>query len=501
MAKYLGIDVGKRYVRAVVVRTTYRRIAIDAMIEVDTTAAPTLTEVVSLAAGSIAVPGESVAVNLEGEKTFIRRIDIPAAAQKQLTEVLPYELESELPFEMSEAVYDHAVLRRASEEDALPVLAVVTRTEDARARIALIKEAIAEEPERILPGGFALASLSSIIPEIGAPGPIALIDVEEESSELVILERGEPVFARTLSRGTSGLPASAALLVREFRQSLASWRINDGVRPEIIYLVGSGASAPGAQAFFQGELGIEVSPLPPARVDDDTAPDKLASLPRFAKAIGLALSLTTRGKGFNLRRGPLAYERGYGFLREKVPLLTGLFVAVVFSFFFATGAELHALGKERATLEAGLGSVTKDVLGESTSDPQRAMELLDKSALAPDDDPMPHADAFDVMVQLAQAVPENMTHDIEELDVQRGHVTIHGIVPTIPDAQQIRTALAAVRCFQDVKVVRTNQELGSDRQKYALEFDIKCPSEGKEKEKTGPAGAGSAPPSSSGGKP
>ena len=67
---------------------------------------------------------------------------------------------------------------------------------------------------------------------------------------------------------------------------------------------------------------------------------------------------------------------------------------------------------------------------------------------------LPHADAFDVMVQLAQAVPDGMNHDIEELDVQRGHVSIHGIVPSIPDAQQIATTLKAVRCFQDVKIVK-----------------------------------------------
>jgi general secretion pathway protein L len=95
-----------------------------------------------------------------------------------------------------------------------------------------------------------------------------------------------------------------------------------------------------------------------------------------------------------------------------------------------------------------------------------------------------------------------MTHDIEELDIQRGHVTVHGIVPTIPDAQQIATTLKTVRCFQDVKIVRTNQELGGDRQKYAMEFDIKCPVEGKDKDKGAPAGSGSAPAGSSpGGKP
>jgi general secretion pathway protein L len=492
MAKYLGIDVGSSYVRAVLVRTSYRRTFIDATTEVEIAAAPTLGEVIRLAAAPLVSPGESVAVNLEGERTFIRRIDIPAAAQKQLAEVLPYELESELPFELADAIYDHATLRRTGDEADVPVFAVVARTDDVRARITLVKDSIGEEPERIAPGGLAFASLAAVIPEIGAPGPVAIFDLEESRSELVILERGEAIFARTLSRGTAGLPASAASLVREFRQSFAAWRMSDGPRPEVVYLVGSGAGSPGAREFFQGELGIEVATLPPARIDE-AEPEKLAAVPRFAKALSLALSLASRSKGYNLRRGPLAYERGYGFLRDKVPLLTGLFAVVIFSFFFSTWAELRALGQEKQTLETALSSVTKDVFNEATSDPERAKELLDKSTIAAEDDPLPHVDAFDVMVQLSQAVPESMTHDVEELDVQRAHATIHGIVPTIPDAQQIATALKAVRCFSDVKIVRTNQELGGDRQKYAMEFDLKCPAEGKDKDKASPAGSSAAP--------
>src|SRR5882762_6919443 len=149
MAKYLGIDVGSSYVRAVLLRTSYRRISIEAMTEVEISAAPELADVIRMAAGPLVSPGESVAVNLEGERTFVRRIEIPAAAQKQLTEVLPYELESELPFELSEAIYDHAVLRQTSDEAVLPVFAVVARTDDVRARIDLVKAAIGEEPERI----------------------------------------------------------------------------------------------------------------------------------------------------------------------------------------------------------------------------------------------------------------------------------------------------------------------------------------------------------------
>jgi general secretion pathway protein L len=470
------------------------------MAELDVPSGESVGDAIRSVAAPLVVPGESVAVNLEGERTFLRRIQIPAAAEKQLTEVLPYELESELPFELSEAVYDHAVLRRANAEDDLPVFAVVARTEDVTARIALIKDALGEEPERIAPGGLALSNLAAVVPEIAASGPIAIFDLEHGRSELAILEKGEAVFARTLSRGTAGLPETAPVLAREFRQSLAAWRVSDGTRPEIVYLVGSGAGAPGARDFFQGELGIEVAPLPPARIEDASL-EHLAQVPRFAKALSLAISLTSRSKGYNLRRGALTYERGYGFLRDKVPLLSGLVAVVVFSFFFAAWAELRSLGQERETLETALAAVTKDVFGESTSDPQRVSELLEKGSIGVDDDPLPHVDAFDVMVQLAQAVPDSVTHDVEELDVQRGHATIHGIVPTIPDSQQILAALKGVRCFSDVKIVRTIAEVGGNRQKYTLEFDLKCPAEGKEKDKGSPAGSSSAAAPATGGKP
>ena len=119
--------------------------------------------------------------------------------------------------------------------------------------------------------------------------------------------------------------------------------------------------------------------------------------------------------------------------------------------------------------------MTKDVLGEETTNAARANELLTQQTTLSDDDPLPHADAFDVMVKLSEDIPSTMTSDIEELDVQKGHVVVHGVVGSIPDAQSIADALKKERCFSDVKITRTNQVFGGDRQKYILELDEKCP--------------------------
>jgi general secretion pathway protein L len=68
-----------------------------------------------------------------------------------------------------------------------------------------------------------------------------------------------------------------------------------------------------------------------------------------------------------------------------------------------------------------------------------------------------------------------MVHDIEELDVQKGHVLVRGIVGSIPDAQAIASSLSDDPCLADVKIKSTTQAIGSDRQKYVMEFDVKCP--------------------------
>jgi general secretion pathway protein L len=77
------------------------------------------------------------------------------------------------------------------------------------------------------------------------------------------------------------------------------------------------------------------------------------------------------------------------------------------------------------------------------------------------------------MVKLSESVPKDVVHDVVELDVNRGHVQIQGTVPSIPDAQAIADKMKEHKCFKDVKVTRTSQ-FTQDKQKYVLEFDLKC---------------------------
>lgn len=271
--------------------------------------------------------------------------------------------------------------------------------------------------------------------------------------------------------------------------------------PARILLCGGGAYVSGAEAFLSSalELPVEVLPAPMLEAALISAEDS-AAIARFAKAIGLAFSLSPKRKSLNLRRGPLAFERGLSWVKERVPVLAGLTAVILVSFVFSAWAQLYARSKDRAVLEAALATVTKDVLGEETTSAARAKELLGKQTALSDEDPLPHADAFDVMVKLSEHIPSSMVHDIEELDVQKNHVIVHGVVGTVAETETIRTNLKTERCFSEPKITRTSQMVSENRQKYVLEFDLKCPEDQKGGEKKAGAGAAPSPSASAGGK-
>jgi general secretion pathway protein L len=482
MPTWVGIDIGSTSVKAAVVRATYRRLALIRLAVAEIGAAGDVREAI-VAAMRDAMEGEAqgvdaVAAAIDGSRAAIHRLLLPATAQKQLADVLTYELEAQVPFDLSGAVFDWRVVelagdRAAGQEEQLPIVAAVARTEDVRARIELVKEATGLEPERVGVGALALGALVPFVPALSEEDTVAVVDLGARASEVLVLERGEAIFARTLSVGTEGLPATAARLARDIRVSIAAHRAQGGAAPTRVYLCGGGAFASGAEGFLSAELEIPVQVLP----DPVVGAEGPRGAARHAKAVALALSLAGRGAGLNLRRGELAYEGGYGWLRERIPVLAGLAAVILVSFAFSALARLHAAHKEQEVLEEALGAVTKEVLGTEATGAQHAQDLLAKQTALTDEDPMPHADAFDVMVQLSKAVPTTMTHDVEELEFQKGHVILRGVVGSIPDAQAIASTLGENKCFKDVKIKNTTQQVGSDRQKYLLEMDVKCPAD------------------------
>lgn len=473
MAGFVGIDIGKTHVRAASISVGYKRLSLGKLEEVALDAVESLERAIQLACGPLLEQADSVAVAVDGDQCFIQRITIPATAQKRLEEVLPFEIEGQIPVDIDELVFDHRSLRRKASSDPVVVMTAAARIDSVRARIDLVKGALSRQPDRVSCGPLALANLASVVSPLRGPGPFALVDLGAERTEVTVLAQGEAVFVRTLSQGVSGLPATAGSLASELRQTLLSASMTVGEDLQAAYLVGGGASATGAAEYLAYEAGVPMTPLPPLELEGVT-PEQAERLPRFAKALALALGASGRARDLNLRQGPLAFQRGFGFLKEKLPVLSGLGAAIAISFVFSNWAQMRALEREHELLSSQLSAVSKEVLGEEVTEAEAAGEALNKAQATEEADPMPTVDGFDIIVELSKVIPTSMVHDIEEFDMQRGKVKITGVVGSTADAQSIATEIGKHPCVKDPKIAKITQQVGSEKQKYVLELDVRC---------------------------
>lgn len=475
MSKLVGIDIRPSAVRVAVLRTTYRRVHIEALYEVERAAFETLGDALRTVAAGAAQHGEPIALGLDGKSAFIHRLALPPAVLRQVEEVLPFEIEARIPVDFDQLVYDSRVLPRARNESNVDVVAVAAPIALVRERIELSREALGHEPEHIGVGAVSLGNLSAVLPELRGDQYCVVLDVGEAGSELAIVHQGMTVFARSLSTGLAGLPESGPELVSAIRQTLVAWGAHSDAAVTRLFLCGGGSQVAGMADFLAEQLEVEVSDFAEPQLTFES-PEQASSLPVFAKALALALALRAGAKDLNLRQGELSYARGYGFLKEKIPLLAGLGAALLASFVFSSWAESRALDGENAAMAAAMAQLSKQILQEESEVPGHVLDLLD-TGLKVEKDPQPEFDGFRLALTLTKHIPLELEHVVEELDLQRNHVKLRGVVKSTEAAQQIAENLKSEPCFKDVNISKISQQVRSDRQKYALEFDIRCEDE------------------------
>ncbi|MEO8877820.1 MAG: pilus assembly protein PilM, partial [Polyangiaceae bacterium] len=287
----LGIDIGKHSVKVAAVQTSYRKMSISGLgvVKLEDVGGDVSIAIRQAVEMAISKPGlagslnakpivpDAIAVAIDGERAALRVIELPASAERQLAEVLPFELEAQMPFEIDDAVFDYRVLRKKVENKAdgsagepavmLDVLTAVAKTVDVQARIDLVKIALGTEPERVGVGAMPLANLAETTEALRGPGPVVIVDLGPNSSDVLILVGGEPKLARTISFGTAGLPETAPKIAREIRLTLASYRAGGGNPPSHVFLCGDGAFQQESTSFISGELELPPTLLPAPAIE------------------------------------------------------------------------------------------------------------------------------------------------------------------------------------------------------------------------------------------
>ncbi|HEY5924535.1 MAG TPA: pilus assembly protein PilM [Kofleriaceae bacterium] len=484
--------------------------------------------------GYIGVYGDQVFTQvLEFGFKALRRSELDKAVGGELEGVVPVDLEDmvycfeQIPSPPATGPIPQDAIRGrvAAPADGMRVLSYAMRRDRAE-HIIDIGQVAGFQPRGLLACGGAASKLVAHVPSLmkaRTDGPVAVIDIGHERTDVVVVYQNKAVFSRSIARagkqvtekiathwqmpwGTAeqakhsdGFIASQAepatseawdrisrvlapelsVFARDVRQTLAACRARTGFAPIAAILVGGGARLRGMGSFLSEQLG-----LPAWRLTQDDvvalagprfSPDAATGLPidSGAMTVGMAYDAAGGRPQFDLRSGSLAVKVDLSFLRAKaIPLG----VAVLSIAAFAAGsayADLYRLRKAEKTLTTRLVNETTEMYGaaKSAADVNNSTGPGGVAAMSP----LPKMSAYDILLEINSHLPpkDKITLDIDKLDIDESKVDMTGTAKTGEEIDLLVAELRKITCFKDIQRGATETGDGGVK-KFKLTIPSTC---------------------------
>ncbi len=332
----IGLDIGSGFVKLVevdhsgdqpeVVRVAMRPLVPDAIVEgevMDSGAvADTVRDVIELTA----LKSASVVTGVGGHAVIIKKIEMDRMPESDARQVLPFEAERHVPFDIQSVQLDLQILDPEGTDPKMEVLLVAAKRDLIDDRLSLLGEA-GVQPRVVDVDAFALHNaFEHNHPEV-RQGIVALVHVGHEMTNVNILVEGTPILTRDIPFGSRsiredlqrerGLTAEEAEEVVQGRKTLPDLRIfvergvedvamgveraaaflltrESGEQLGRVFLSGGGARIPGLAEVLGARMGVETQVANafarlPVRAGAASGIDLDQSSPMMQLSVGLAL--------------------------------------------------------------------------------------------------------------------------------------------------------------------------------------------------------------------
>lgn len=516
MARILGLDLGSYSIKGVLLDGS-RTGATATYAEVrrgEGDRLETLKAALAELKGKLPAP-DQVIVALPGPTLATHVVALPFNDPKRIEATIPFEVEGQIPFDLAEAAFDYQPVGAPTHDGKTELLVGVVR----KAELVGLLQALAEagfDPRVVTHPALAFQNVLAHLPvPEDFHGPVAVLDIGHERTSLAIGVPGTGVeFARTFSGGGKDLTRALAQEFRTEPLEAAHWKESDGaigeaaqgpdaerassaflrglqpilreIRPSLkaytartrrsvgrFYLCGGTGQLPGLAEQLTRDLGIPVEVL---RLKDTAgALPEGAGLPAM-EAYALALrgqATGSKAPRFNLRRGPLAFQGHYDYLREKVGRL-GAFAASILVLLIGFGIVRNAvLADGEAKVDDQLCHTTKQVLGTCEKNYEKALDMLrgEKSPAAA----LPQLSAVNLLAELTSRIPADAHAQLDQVVIDLNRISVRGQTDNSKQIDQITNALKTYKCFKDVKEGKLERSKDGQHMSFRFDIQVECP--------------------------
>ncbi|MBW1889089.1 MAG: pilus assembly protein PilM [Deltaproteobacteria bacterium] len=479
--KILGLDIRYNAVSAVIVRGGIKGNWIEdhRCIPVSTDRPDaSLSHALKTIAEEMEVDGATCIAAFPAEYASYRNIEAPFKNKKKLRQILPFELESTLPYSPENVIIDFGVLDGLRDAEHYKIFAAAAQKERVGFYIDLLKSH-GMEPEVLTIGGYPLARALDNFSNDGENR--LLIAVEPDRATLFLLLAGQINLVRSFSVSL-GSANGIQHLCANVHQALSGFQKHMGVNIDIHEAMLTGS----ALEDFDVESGIGGAFDFPVRTMDLIALSGLVSIDTegllwriTAMDASLALALTEI-VGFdllNFRQGRFAVEKEWVEYKKDI-IKSGLLAFLVLLLFFSNFVvDYFSMKKRSIRLEQEI----RENFISTFPDVKRIVDPLQQMRVKLQD--VKNADTFsagmgrpvktiDILNDISRFIPDQIDVELVSIIIGSDNVLISGDTGGFDAVDDVKNSLEQATIFKNVSITSTNKERSGNRVRFKIKAVI-----------------------------
>jgi type IV pilus assembly protein PilM len=207
----VGLDIGSGLIKVAVidhskrepelVRVTITPLLADAIVEGEVMDPGIVAEAIQAALTAAGVSTKAVVTAVGGRDVIIKKISIERVKEQQARELMRWEAEQHVPFDMESVELDFQILDPDSDGVEMSVLLVAAKRELIEARVRVLTDA-GLQPMIVDVEAFALHNAFEVNHPDAMNGVVGLLNIGHDVANINILDDGVPLLTRDLTVGT-----------------------------------------------------------------------------------------------------------------------------------------------------------------------------------------------------------------------------------------------------------------------------------------------------------
>ncbi len=485
MSRYiLGIDIRYDSVSAVLTKSTlggnrledWDYIAISGLKEVETG----ITTCLQNLSDESALSKATCIVAFPARRISFRNLTVPFREKKKIRQILPYEIEPNLPYLPDDLLLDF--YETDSAEQTKLLAAAVEKSEVDACLAVLSSHQI--EPKVITVGDYALARCLNHMN--GMPENCLFSNLDQYGSTICLVESGKIRFIRSFLLHPDDGGVKAASYCTEIKRTLYAFSESNPTdfHPSAFLLSGTGAIEASVRQQISRTLDIPVelpNLLQSVKITTADINHKNWDPARMDHALALTLLETEGIRILNFRKGPLAIQKHWVKYKQNI-IPAAVLLGLIFIMSIA-GVIIRSqtLKKQIVHLDTQITEIFRSSFPEVKKivDPLQQMriklETARKELLYPDQGDI-GIRRVELLNDISRLIPARLDVDFSRLVIGPESILISGNTDTFNSVNIIKSRLEQSSRFKDVTISSANIAKSDNRVQFKVRIMLGAPS-------------------------